>query len=177
MKFWQKVRPAAFGANNRRSPAKTAVALRYMLLLVPLVLSAQTVTTGDPMHARVRDIGEKLKCQCPCPYKAGSCPMLHCESKEEIDQQIATYLKAGLGEDAIFEKLKVKYGTKVLNAPPAQGFNLVGWIMPFAALLFGLLVIRYFLVRWRKPRPAPATSGAPVDRFHDEIEKELADLE
>ena len=81
-----------------------------------------------------------------------------------------------MSEDAIFEKLRAKYGTQVLNAPPAQGFNLVGWIMPFAALALGLLVIRYVLVRWRKPRPATA-AAAPVNRFHDEIEKELADLE
>lgn len=147
-----------------------------LLVLLAVALSAQTVTTGDPMHARVRDIGERLKCQCPCPYKVGSCNMLHCESKEEIEGQITTYLKAGLSEDVIFEKLKAKYGTQVLNAPPAQGFNLVGWIMPFAALALGLLVIRYVLARWRKPRPAPA-AAAPVGRFHDEIEKELADLE
>src|SRR5262249_48838168 len=143
-----------------------------LVALLTFALYAQTVTTGDPMHARVRDIGEKLKCQCPCPYKVGSCNMLHCESKEEIEQQIATYLKAGLSEDAIFEKLRAKYGTKVLNAPPAQGFNLLGWIMPFAALALGLLVIRYFIVRWRKPRPSPAAGSAPIGRFHEEIEKE-----
>ncbi len=171
MKFWQKAKSAA------NSPIRVYLRSFAALCLLALGLSAQTVSTGDPMHLRLRAIGEKLKCQCSCPYTVGSCNMLHCHSKEEIDEQVKADLNAGLGEDAILNKLKAKYGTIILNAPPAQGFNLVGWIMPFAALLLGLLVIRYFLVRWRKPRPAPAASGAPVERFHDEIEKELADLE
>ena len=153
------------------------------VVLLALTLSGQTVSTGDKMHARLRAIGEKLKCQCGtrCAYTVGSCNMLNCHFREEVYGQIRQDLNAGTGEAAILGKLKEKYGTIILAAPPAEGFNLVGWIMPFLALVLGLLAIRFILIRWRRPRPAaagaPSGSGPLVDKFRDEIEKELADLE
>lgn len=158
MKFWQKARFAA-------------------LCLLALALSGQTVTTGDPTHVRLRAIGEKLKCQCSCSYTVGSCNMLNCHFREEINEQLQADMSAGISEPAMLAKLKEKYGTHILAAPPAEGFNLVGWIMPFVALVVGLIVIRFVLARWRKPRPAPALSSVAVDKFRDQMEKELADLE
>ena len=153
-----------------------------MLAFLALALPAQTVSTGDPMHKRLHAIGERLKCsggsgQCSCPYTVASCNMLHCESREEIEGRIKAGLAAGQSEETILANLKEKYGTLILTAPPAQGFNLVGWIMPFIALVLGLIVIRYILKRWRRPQPAPAGHAPHVDRFRDEIEKELADSE
>ncbi|MBI3666738.1 MAG: cytochrome c-type biogenesis protein CcmH [Acidobacteria bacterium] len=152
-----------------------------ILFLLALVLSAQTVSTGDKMHVRLRAIGEKLKCQCGCSYTVGSCNMLNCHFKSEVDAQISADLGAGADEASILGKLKEKYGTLVLAAPPAEGFNLVGWLMPFIGLVVGLIAVRYILIRWRRPRPAlggaPAASGALVEKFRDQMEKELADLE
>lgn len=154
-----------------------------LALLLGLGLAAQTVTTGDPTHVRLREIGEKLKCQCEgpggCAYTVGSCNMLHCPFREEINAQVRPYLQAGLSDAVIIDKLKAKYGVMILAAPPAQGFNLLGWLMPFLALVVGLIVIRYVLVRWRRPKPAAAAAGAGplVEKYRDEMEKELSDLE
>jgi cytochrome c-type biogenesis protein CcmH len=144
-------------------------------LLLPLL--GQTVTTGDPEHLRLRAIGEKLKCQCSCPYTVGSCNMLNCHSREEINAMILPDMRAGVGEAAILAKVAQKFGTVVLAAPPAEGFNLVGWIMPFIALVVGLIAIRYILARWRRPRPAAALPAGPLEKFQEQIDKELADLE
>lgn len=147
-------------------------------LLLAGALSGQTVKTGDPMHGRVRAIGERLKCQCGCPYTIAGCEAMSCEMRPVVNDQVRQDLSAGLGEDAIFEKLKQKYGPLIINTPPATGFNLLGYLMPFVALVFGLLVIRFVLGRWRKPAAArPAAANAPIDRFRDQIEKELGELE
>jgi cytochrome c-type biogenesis protein CcmH len=148
-------------------------------LLVAAVLCGQTVKTGDPMHGRVRAIGERLKCQCGCPYTIAGCEAMSCEMRPVVNDQISKDLAAGLSEPAIFEKLKQQYGPLIINTPKPEGFNLLAYLMPFVALIIGLLVIRVVVVRWRKPaaaRPAVA-SNAPVDRFRDEIEKELGELE
>lgn len=67
----------------------------------------------------------------------------------------------------------------ILGAPPAEGFNVLGWIMPFLAMLVGLVAIRFTVVRWRrlKPTTAPAVGTPAMEKFRDEIDKELADLE
>ena len=146
------------------------------LLLVPL--TGQTVSTGNQEHLRLRAIGEKLKCQCGCPYTVGSCTMLGCHSQAEINTAILPDLRAGVPEPQILAKLVQKYGTVVLAAPPAEGFNLVGWIMPFAACVMGLLAVRYVLKRWRRPKPAVAAMPAgPLDKYREQIEKELEELE
>jgi cytochrome c-type biogenesis protein CcmH/NrfF len=156
--------------------------LRISLLAgAAALLAAQTVRTGNQMEHRLRQIGEKLKCFCgeggrTCSYTVGSCNMLNCHFREEVKAQIRPLLQAGWSESAILARLQEKYGTMILGAPPAQGFNLLGYLMPSIALALGLIAIRYVIVRWRSPRPLPS-AGPPVEKYRDQIEKELADLE
>jgi cytochrome c-type biogenesis protein CcmH/NrfF len=164
MKFWLK------------ASAVTLLALGFW----GQTLSGQVVSTGDKMEARLYTIGERMKCQCTaggCSYTVGSCNMLHCHFREEVHQQMRADISAGASDDAILEKLKNKYGALILASPPAQGFNLLGWLMPFIALVVGLIVIRYVLARWRRPVPAAATGVPPIEKYRDQMEKELADLE
>ena len=149
-----------------------------------MTLGAQTVSTGNQLEQQVRRVGEKLKCFCgangsTCSYTVGSCNMLNCHFREEVNALIRPMVKSGTDEATILAKLKEKYGTMILGAPPAEGFNVLGWIMPFLAIGVGLLAIRFTVVRWRRPKPAAAAAplGAPMEKFRDEIEKELADLE
>lgn len=147
--------------------------------LLSLLLSGQTVSTGEKLHGRIRALGEKLKCLCGCNYTVGSCNMHDCHFKAEVDEKIRGDLSAGLSEETIIDKLKKQYGAQILAAPPAEGFNLVGWVMPFIALALGLVVLRFVLARWRQQRAAPATApgSAALDKYRDQMEKELRDLE
>jgi len=153
------------------------IASAAVLLAGPL--TGQTVSTGDKQHVRLRAIGEKLKCQCGsrCSYTVGSCNMLNCHFRTEVYDQVRQDLSAGAEEATILAKLKKKYGTIILVSPPAEGFNLLAWAMPFVALAAGLLVVRAVLIRWRRPRRALAPLGPAVDKFRDQIEKEMAELE
>jgi len=153
--------------------------LGLIFAFAALSIYPQQVSTGDQMHLRLRAIGEKLKCQCGtnCAYTVGSCNMLNCHFREEVYGQIRENLNAGANEATILGKLKEKYGTIILAAPPAEGFSVIGWVMPFVALVLGLFAIRFVLLRWRRaPRPL-APAGVQMDRFRDQIEKEMADLE
>jgi len=151
---------------------------------VALTLCAQTVSTGNQLEKQVRHVGEKLKCFCgqngsTCSYTVGSCNMINCHFREEVNALIRPMVQAGTDEATILAKLKEKYGTMILGAPPAEGFNILGWIMPFVAMVIGLVAIRFTVVRWRrlKPAAAPAVGTPAMEKFRDEIDKELADLE
>jgi hypothetical protein len=57
-------------------------------------------------------------------------------------------------------------------APSASGFNLLGWVAPFAALAGGALGVAALLRNWRRaPRPvlARSPSARPTDASDDEL--------
>ena len=63
--------------------------------------------------------------------------------------EIAAELDEGKSDDSIVSHFAEKFGLSVLSAPPASGFNLTAWIMPFAALLAGAMLVVYFIRRFR----------------------------
>ena len=74
--------------------------ISFSLLLGASFLAAQTVVEADAMYAKMRAVGENLKCQCPanCSYTVASCNMLHCSFREQVNPQIRTDLEAVLPE-------------------------------------------------------------------------------
>ncbi len=84
---------------------------------------------------------------------------------EQIDQ--------GKSDSQIAAFFIDKYGTTVLSAPPASGFNLTAWVMPFFALALGAAVVVYFVRRFRQSwRPAPAAAGIDP-KYQQKLEEEL----
>ncbi len=58
-------------------------------------------------------------------------------------------LNQGMGQREIIGFFRAKYGEKILSAPTREGFNLVAWIMPFAAVFAGCFIIVGAIYRWR----------------------------
>ena len=48
------------------------------------------------------------------------------------------------------------------SAPTTQGFNILAWIMPFAAIAAGGALVAFTVGRWRSKSPAPTSPDAPV---------------
>ena len=69
------------------------------------------------------------------------------------------------------------YGERVLMAPPAAGFNLLGWVAPFAVLGGGTVLVVSLLRRWRRQAPVAPLAVPPTSRPTDATDDELARLE
>ena len=69
------------------------------------------------------------------------------------------------------------YGERVLMAPPAAGFNLLGWVAPFAVLGGGTVLVVSLLRRWRRQAPVAPPAAPPTSRPTDATDDELARLE
>ena len=86
---------------------------------------------------------------------------------------IASRIAAGESKQQIKDELVAQFGTKVLAAPPAKGFNLLAWLLPFAALFGGALVLGLLAWRWSRNRepstPAPRLSPALERRVDEEL--------
>lgn len=148
---------------------------RIAIILVMLTLLWPRAMRSDV----VDDLGSKLLCQCGhCSYLLGNCGMYGCSSRSEMTQQIELALAEGKDEEAILDDLVNQYGLKVLATPPAEGFNLLVWILPFLGGGLGLIVAgRVVFTLKKKGALVPARSPESLDpAILQKVEKELKDL-
>lgn len=139
--------------------------------------------TPSPLtDPKMRKIGDHLRCLCGCKATVTGCDMMQCRYSDPARKQIATMLAKGEPDNAIFSWFAKQQGLSALMAPPSEGFWAVGWVMPFIALLFGFLVLYYFVRRYRQPAPVMA-GGAPhlppqmLDRYRAQIDRDLAKMD
>jgi len=154
--------------------------LKNSLLLLVLVVASLAQTGVNPLaNAEVRRIGEKLRCMCgACSYTVTSCNMLRCHGAEPMRAKLLAMVEKGMTEQAILDEFAREYGRVVLTKPPSDGFNLLGWVMPFVAIAAGLLVIWWFIQHFRKPAAGtPAAEPEALARYRDRIEKDLEKLD
>ena len=127
---------------------------------------------------RVKDVGQKFICVCgTCGQMLTACNHFGCPSSGPMMAEIAAELDEGQSDDSIVSHFAEKYGLAVLSAPPAKGFNLAAWVIPFAALAFGAALAVYFLRQFRAKWAAAAASAAPADadlaKYQKQVEEEL----
>src|SRR5438067_9942263 len=84
----------------------------------------------------------KLYTKLYCPLCGGvrldACVLQVCEEmRSEIQQKLA----AGQTEQQIIAYYRVRWGDQVLGYPPAEGINLVPWLVPFALVAGGGLAL------------------------------------
>jgi cytochrome c-type biogenesis protein CcmH/NrfF len=148
--------------------------------LLTVALAMGSVPLNNP---RVRSLGELLKCQCGCPYTVSSCDMQNCHFAEPVREELLKMVESGMTEKQILDVFEKRYGKLILTRPPAEGFYLLGWVMPFVGLGLGLTVIVLLLQRYMSRRQATAAAAGPVQetpelsRYREQIEKDLSDLE
>jgi cytochrome c-type biogenesis protein CcmH len=121
--------------------------------------SALSRTVSAPSRASLDEVAEGLTCQCGCGLTVANCNHPMCSFSVPVREQIEKMLNSGLTKHQILEQFRAKYGEKVLSSPQPEGFNLLAWVMPFAAIFFGAAVILIVLARWRA-RPSKPIAEA-----------------
>ncbi len=115
--------------------------------------------TGDPGR-RFDDLGHRLMCRCGCNQVLLECNHVGCQYSDKMRAELKTAVDRGDSDKVILAAFVDKYGATVLAAPTTTGFNLVAWIMPFAALALGTVVAAWIVRLWkrrRKPERVVAT--------------------
>jgi len=87
--------------------------------------------------------------------------------------EIAAELNDGQSDQSIVSQFAEKYGISVLSAPPASGFNLVAWLMPFLALAAGGLLVIYFVRHYRSKWRAIPAADVDVAKYQQKVDEEL----
>jgi cytochrome c-type biogenesis protein CcmH len=141
-----------------RSLAVLALAAVLIVpILVPIRIARAAATSRQ-------EIAEGLTCQCGCGLTVANCNHPNCSFSVPMREHIDTMLAHGMGRAEIIAYFRKQYGEKILSAPTTQGFNLLAWTMPFAALLVGGGLVVLMMGRWRGGPPStPQTPQSPAD--------------
>ena len=127
---------------------------------VMVVCMAAILLMGAGDDARFNKLGHKMMCACGCRQILLECNHVGCSYSDRMRDELSTALTRGDSDDLVVQAFVQKYGPTVLAAPPATGFNLVAWVMPFAVLFSALGFAVLVVLRWKQRAPAAAPDSA-----------------
>ena len=152
--------------------------LKSSLVAALLAVAALAQTASEKPNFDVRRVGARLACQCGCKDSVATCSMLECGFSKPAKERIAKMQAVGMSDDQIVQAFVRDYGPGVYLAPPSAW----GWVIPYASVGFGLVVIWLFIKKYRKPKPlvelGPMELDDPaLEKYKDQIDRDLANLE
>ncbi|MFC1873994.1 cytochrome c-type biogenesis protein CcmH [Chloroflexota bacterium] len=158
----------------------TTISLFSLSLLFLLLLLS--VSPARVQASPLSDLGKQLICQCGCTLSVANCTHIECGSREEMTGLIVQKLDQGQSEPEITRFFVARYGEQVLASPPKRGFNLVAWLLPFAAILTGGGVIYLALKMWVSKGQeniayAPSQTSKDDEKYRLRLEQELQEFE
>lgn len=161
-----------------RNMYRLRISLLALIAAVALSLSGDAQTAAEKPSNDVRRVGARLQCQCGCKDSVATCSMLECSFSKPAKEKIAKMQAVGMTDDQIIQSFIRENGAGIYLAPPSA----FGWIIPYAAIGVGLMVIWAFLKKYRKPKPLAEIGPMELDdpaleKYKDQIEKDLAKLE
>lgn len=120
-----------------------------------------------------------------CPGKIlQACPSAEGAQLRELVRRKA---EAGESREQIIRYFVEVYGPEVMPTPPAEGFYLTAWGLPFAALLAGLCMVFVLVRAWsasaarkREEEPSLVAGGASLgadDPLNERLRRELEEFD
>ncbi len=119
------------------------------------------------------ELEHQLKCQCGCVLDIFTCRTtdFSCAVSPAMHRDVMSLVAGGYNAPEILAAFQEVYGERVLMSPLRQGFNLVGYLMPFAALITGGVIVGMLIRRWgARAAQQPRTDVAPVNATQAELD-------
>jgi len=122
-----------------------------------------------------------LACPCPCTLDIFTCRTTDftCGISPAVHRDLQALVAGGYSADEIMSAMTGTYGDFILMAPRKQGFSLLAWSAPFAAIAVGAVAIGAVLRGWRRnaavaaaraaASPVPSDPSAPIDATAEEL--------
>jgi cytochrome c-type biogenesis protein CcmH len=152
--------------------------LKSSLLLAFVAAAALAQTASEKPSLDVRRVGSRISCQCGCKDSVATCSMLECSFSKPAKERIARMQAVGMSDEQIVAAFVRDYGSGIYLAPP----NALGWIVPYAGVGLGLVVIWLFIRKYSRPALRTEIGTMEIDdpeleKYKDQIEKDIANLE
>ncbi len=155
-----------------------------MKIAILLFIAAMVAAAPSGVFATTQsEIEEELICLCGCGQTVKDCPHENCGFAVPARKRIADLLKEGKGKEEIMDIFVAKYGEEVLAAPKKEGFNLIGYIMPFVVLIGAALLIMVIIRSWAARGMKDEEKTLPLAKkdfgsdLAGKVEKELEEMD
>jgi cytochrome c-type biogenesis protein CcmH len=116
----------------------------------------------------------QIKCQCGCVLDVFTCRTtdFSCSVSPAMHHDVMDLVASGYNGTEILAAFQTVYGERVLMAPIRKGFNLLGYAMPFAALITAGTVVAVLIRKWgARAASAPhVAAAAPIDATPEEMD-------
>lgn len=136
-------------------------------------------TTPYPASISAGDIQSELEetliCLCGCGQTIKSCPHQNCGFAIPAKAKIEAYLREGKTKEEIIDAFLAQNGEEVLATPKKEGFNLLGYLMPFIVLIGAAGIIIFIIRGWTKTGIDDEEKTLPMakDDFGSDIDKQI----
>jgi cytochrome c-type biogenesis protein CcmH len=140
-------------------------------VLATLVLLTGAAAAVPVDEKTVHDVAAQLRCVVCQSLSVADSPS---ETANQMRGIIRERLAAGESPAEVRAYFVEKYGEWILLAPPKSGFNLLVWVVPFAGLGLGLVLVVVVLRRWSRNIPSGAPAGVDP-ALRERIRREMAE--
>ena len=142
-------------------------------VLATLLLLAGAAAAVLVDETTVHDVAAQLRCVVCQSLSVADSPS---ETASQMRGIIRERLAAGESPAEVRAYFVEKYGEWILLAPPKSGFNLLVWVVPFAGLGLGLVLVAVVLRRWSRKIPPGAPAGVDP-ALRERIRREMSETE
>ncbi len=140
----------------------------------PVQLAAKEGARPSMTDEQRDALEHQIKCQCGCVLDVFTCRTtdFSCSVSPAMHHDVMDLVATGYNGTEILAAFQSVYGERVLMAPLKRGFNWLGYIMPFAALITAGTVVSVLIRRWgaRAASAPPMATAAPIDATPEEME-------
>lgn len=140
-----------------------------------VVVLAALALAGPALASEERPTLAEVEGEVICP----TCETTLDQSNSPIASRMRVFIReriaAGDTKTEIKDALVDEFGESVLASPPARGFNLLVWVLPFVGVVGGGLLLAFAARRWAGVREPQAVAESPLDAaLERRVDDELA---
>jgi cytochrome c-type biogenesis protein CcmH/NrfF len=143
--------------------------------LLLLALSIALLVGADGQAVRFQKLGDKIMCTCGCGQMLLKCNHVGCPNSAKMIAQLHDQLGEGRSGDAgasvakaesksdedVLNFFRTEWGVTAVVEPSQHGFELLAWILPFAGLAAGTILLIIVVTKWKR-RPAQINAADSV---------------
>jgi cytochrome c-type biogenesis protein CcmH len=142
--------------SGHRAPRRAVAAVALVAAML-LAVSPAAAYAAKP-SASLTDIENDVMCvACHESLAVAQSPEAYSER-----QYIRQLIDQGLTKQQIESQLVAQYGPSVLGKPPANGFNLVVYVVPVVIVVGGVALLAFTIPRWRRRTRRAAAAEGPT---------------
>jgi cytochrome c-type biogenesis protein CcmH len=164
---------------------------RRLAEIVLLCCAVVLLMGADSKDARFQRLGGKIMCSCGCAEMLLQCNHVGCPNSDRMIRELhaltgtsggvkgaadaskVANLKPIDDDEAVLEWFRRNWGVTAVVVPRTHGFELLAWIIPFAALALGVFIVLGVILWWHVRRVPVAPPPSPyVESFRSRARRE-----